>query len=182
MRRPRSGAATVVVALVLVSAFAAHEPAPEVAARLDRVSAARETSRPVPALRVAYRSRHDVPLHEANDKHLIADGVLNGRVAGPLLIDTGASYCVVTRTTARRLGLDADAKTRSIPVATANGNVDADLVTIDSLQLHGAQLGGVDAVVMDAVEPPLIGIVGLSFLTRFRFSVDPAEGTLSLER
>jgi CheY-like chemotaxis protein len=39
----------------------------------------------------------------------------------------------------------------------------------------------VDAVVMDADEPPLSGIVGLSFLTQSRFSVDLARGTLRLE-
>ena len=182
MRRPRSGAAVIVVALLLVPALGAREPAPEVEARLDRASIASDTSRPSPALSVAHRFSHDVPLHDAHDKHLIVDGILNGRVAGPLLIDTGASYCVVTRTTAQRLGLRSDAATRSIPVATANGNVDADLVTIDSLELEGVQLAGVDAVVMDAVEPPLIGIIGLSFLSQFRFSVDPAEGTLRLER
>jgi hypothetical protein len=34
---------------------------------------------------------------------------------------------------------------------------------------------------MDAVEPPLIGIIGLNFLAQFRFSVDLSEGTLRLE-
>jgi clan AA aspartic protease (TIGR02281 family) len=183
MRRPRSGAAIIVVALVvLLPALLTRKPTPEVEARLDRASAASAPPRTAPALPVTERATHDVPLHDAHDKHLIVDGILNGRVAGPLLIDTGASYCVVTRTTARKLGLRDGAATRSIPVATANGNVDADLVTIDSLQLHGAQLAGVDAVVMDAVEPPLIGIIGLSFLRQFRFSVDPAAGTLRLER
>lgn len=181
MRGPRRGAATAVVALVLVSGFGAQDPAPEVEARLDRAGAAEEQPRS-PAPPVAYRSRHDVPLRDAHDKHLIVEGVLNGEVAGPLLVDTGASYCVVTRATARRLDLDGAAATRSIPVATANGNVEAEVVTIASLQLQGAQVLGVDAVVMDAVEPPLIGIVGLSFLSRFRFSVDPAAGTLRLER
>ena len=49
------------------------------------------------------------------------------------------------------------------------------------MQLRRMRLARVDAVVMDAVEPPLIGIIGLNFLTQFRFSVDLAQGTLRLE-
>jgi clan AA aspartic protease (TIGR02281 family) len=101
-------------------------------------------------------------------------------LTGPMLIDTGASYCVLTRGTARKLGL-APRRHRTIPVATANGQVDADLVALDALEIRDARLAGVDAVIMDAVEPPLIGIIGLNFLTQFRFSVDLAGGTLRLE-
>lgn len=123
--------------------------------------------------------RHDIPL-SGDGKHLIVDGTLNGTISGPMLVDTGASYCVLTRGTARRLGLKARAE-HTIPVATANGQVDADFVEIEAVQLRGARVAGVDAVIMDAVEPPLIGIIGLNFLARYRFSVDLAEGTLRLE-
>jgi clan AA aspartic protease (TIGR02281 family) len=97
-----------------------------------------------------------------------------------MLVDTGASYCVLTRKTMRKLGLPRKSR-RTIPVVTANGQVDAELVEIDAVQLRRTRLARVDAVVMDAVEPPLIGIIGLNFLTQFRFSVDLAQGTLRLE-
>jgi clan AA aspartic protease (TIGR02281 family) len=128
---------------------------------------------------VHHHTRHDVPL-TGNGRHLVVEARLNGRVSGPMLVDTGASYCVLTRATARRLGIT-NGRT-SVPVATANGEVAAALVELDSVQLLGAGLAGVDAVVMDAVEPPLIGILGLSFLTHFRFSVDHRAGLLRLER
>ncbi len=150
--------------------------------RLERVSAA-PLDRTIPSLPVERAPRrivgHDIPL-SGDGKHLIVDGTLNGTVSGPMLVDTGASYCVLTRGTAEKLGLRRRAA-RTIPVATANGQVDADLVEIQAIQLRSARLSGVDAVIMDAVEPPLIGIIGLNFLTRYRFSVDLAEGTLRLE-
>lgn len=122
---------------------------------------------------------HDIPL-SGDRKHLIVEGTLNGTVSGPMLIDTGASYCVLTRGTARKLGLGVRSR-RSIAVATANGQIDAPFVELEAVQLQGARLDGVNAVVMDAVEPPLIGIIGLNFLTQFRFSVDLAGGWLRLE-
>ena len=161
---------------------ALSEPQLMARARLERASAAvlgaplvgRAADRPA-----GPPERHDIPL-SGDGKHLIVDGTLNGIVSGPMLVDTGASYCVLTRGTARKLGLKPHGS-RTIPVATANGQVDADFVEIEAVQLRGARLAGVDAVVMDAVEPPLIGIIGLNFLTQYRFSVDLAEGTLRLE-
>ena len=57
-----------------------------------------------------------------------------------MLIDTGASYCVLTRATAPKLGIDAGAH-RTIPVATANGHVEADLVEVEAVELRDARLG-----------------------------------------
>jgi clan AA aspartic protease (TIGR02281 family) len=183
MRRRWAGAVIAAGALLVdPTTIALSEPPVLEAVRLERVSA-------VPLDRVPRSSAvegasprsegHDIPL-SGDGKHLIVDGTLNGMVSGPMLIDTGASYCVLTRGTAAKLGLKPRAQ-RTIPVATANGQVDADLVEIDAVQLRSARVAGVDAVIMDAVEPPLIGIIGLNFLTRYRFSVDLAEGTLRLE-
>jgi clan AA aspartic protease (TIGR02281 family) len=126
-------------------------------------------------------SRHHIPL-SGGATHLIVDGTLNDVLSGPMLIDTGSSYCVLTRKTAARLGVT-PVVGATIPVATANGEVEAALVRLDSIQVEDARLGGVEAVVMDAVEPPLVGIIGLSFLNQFRrYSVDHARGTIQLER
>lgn len=166
-------AAALALALVAASAGRAHDP------DTPRV----EVLQPVPApgVRAALSSgSHEIPL-TGGRRHLIVEATLNSAVSGPMLVDTGSSYCVLTRTTALRLGLHAR-PTRSIPVATANGQVAASLVELDSMQLRGARLARVDALIMDAVEPPLIGIIGLSFLNNFRYSVDAAEGTLRLER
>jgi len=122
---------------------------------------------------------HAIPLR-GGGTHLIVDGTLNGTLSGPMLVDTGASYCVLTRKTARKLGLVPRTR-RTISVATANGRIDARVVALDAIELRDARLAGVDAVVMDAVESPFIGIIGLNFLTRFRFSVDATEGVLRLE-
>lgn len=183
MRRRLAGA-VIATGLLLVdpTTIALSEPPVIEAVRLERVSAVPLDRLPRTSAvdRASTRSEgHDIPL-SGDGKHLIVDGTLNGTVSGPMLIDTGASYCVLTRGTAAKLGLKARAA-RTIPVATANGQVDADLVEIDAVQLRSARLAAVDAVIMDAVEPPLIGIIGLNFLTRYRFSVDLAEGTLRLE-
>jgi hypothetical protein len=60
--------------------------------------------------------------------------------------------------------------------------VAASLVELESVEVEGERLVRVQALVLDAVEPPLIGIIGLSFLSHFRYSVDGAGGVLELKR
>lgn len=183
MRRPFPSVLAVLVALVLGSSAGAQDRWSDADAATAKRAAA-ESASPQPAStasRPAFPTAlHHVPL-SGDGRHLIVHGTFNDLFSGPLLVDTGASYCVLTRETARRLGL-APTANRAVPVATANGNVDADLVQLESVQIAGARIARVDAVILDAVDPPLIGILGLSFLNEFRYSVDHARGTLQLER
>lgn len=179
MGRRRFGAAIIGALLLLDPVTSGPRSAIEPQIRLDRASAAVLVSRREPTGARSDVAGHDIPL-DGDGKHLIVEGRLNDTLSGPMLIDTGASYCVLTAETAERLGLTGKVD-GSVPVVTANGRVAADLVRIEAMQIRGARLTQVDAVIMDAVEPPLIGIIGLSFLTQFRFSVDLAQGTLRLE-
>ena len=149
-------------------------------ARVDGSPASGRTSSDPARHRPVVRATHAIPLRGDNT-HLIVHATLNGVLSGPMLVDTGASYCVLTRAAARRIGLTPVAN-NTVPVATANGLVVADLLQLDSVQIEDASLRRVDTVVMDAVDPPLIGIIGLSFLNHFRYSVDHAQGTIQLER
>jgi len=181
MRRQLSGAALAVAALLLDPIAGGQYRVRDVEdARLERLSAPTIEVDPSPPIAGLPDGLGDIPL-SGDRRHLIVRGTLNGTVTGPLLIDTGASYCVLTRKTARKLGVVPGRSRRTIPVATANGRVEADLIELEAVQIQQARLAGVDAVVMDAVEPPLIGIIGLNFLTEFRFSVDLAQGTMRLE-
>jgi len=157
---------------------AGHVPAEHTCARRSRPSDCIGTDS-AERRRLA-RATYAIPLY-GDGTHLVVNGTLNSVLSGLMLVDTGASYCVLTRAAAHSLGLTPTARS-TVPVSTANGQVVADLVRLDSLAIDDARLRGVDAVIIDAVDPPLIGVIGLSFLNHFRYSVDHARGTIQLER
>ncbi len=181
MRLRLTGAAALLVAAVVSGPAATQHQAATSHLGVAPRGSAPNAQRPVPDRLPEPAFRHDVPLDSGDGTRLIVHAVLNDRVSGPMLVDTGASYCVLTTATARRLGL-VRAPDDTVPVVTASGEVDAARVHLRAVQLAGARLAAVEAVVMDAVEPPLIGILGLSFLNRFRYSIDATRGTFRLER
>ena len=115
-----------------------------------------------------------------DDSQLLVEARLNGRFSGVFLLDTGASYCVITPATARRLGLDREDATRAITLATPTGEIEAPLMTLKSIEVANARAGQVSVVVYPAVEEPLAGILGLSFLSQFEFAVDARRRVLKL--
>ena len=102
---------------------------------------------------------------------------LDGNVSGLFLLDTGASLCVLAPTVARRLRL---APAGQVQLQTANGVVTAPLVRLRSIDVGGNRARDVMAVVHPAVPPPLDGVIGLSFLDHFTYSVDPRRHVLRL--
>ncbi len=101
---------------------------------------------------------------------------LNDRLRVPFIIDTGASDVVVPRSVVEELGIDLrDARTAHY--STANGTIEAVLITLDSVELGGARAEGVPAAVSDSMG---FGLLGLSFFNRFNYNIDTARGLVTL--
>ncbi|MBU4531651.1 MAG: TIGR02281 family clan AA aspartic protease [Hoeflea sp.] len=133
---------------------------------------------PVPARPTAHYATGvrtaSIPL--SNDGHFTTDFRINGRyVRG--LIDTGATYVAINRTTARNLGLGVSNSDFKHQVRTANGLAKAALVTIDRIEVGSVSVGGVEAFVLDdaALSATLIGMSFMSKLQSYRVTNNKLE-------
>jgi len=139
----------------------------------------------VGAALVATRGRADwsgvggreVPL-QGDGKTWTVRATLNGSVEGQFLLDTGATYCVISQSLAHRLALRPSGE--RMKLATANGLVSAPLVIIRFVDLGSNRARDVKAVVHDSVTPPLDGIIGLSFLNNFAYVIDAKQRMVRL--
>lgn len=123
---------------------------------------------------------------------LLVEARLNGRVSGTFLVDTGASYCVITPAVARQLGLGlgrglggeggvpGESALSAVTLATPTGDIEAPITTLRVVEVANARAGEISTVIYPAVEEPLSGILGLSFLNHFEFSVDSRRRILRL--
>jgi aspartyl protease family protein len=119
----------------------------------------------------------DIPLSGDGTGWLV-DVMVNGVSSGTFLLDTGASFCVLSPSFFRRLRMPR--ATSHVELQTANGIVRAPLVRLRSLDVGSARAVDLHAVVHVAVAPPLDGVLGLNFLNNFSYAVDPRRRTLRL--
>lgn len=104
---------------------------------------------------------------------------VNDRVDVPFYVDTGASGVALPLAMVERLGIPLGPATPSVVVSTANGPVRVPVVQLDSVELGGARVEGLEATVISSME---IGLLGGSFFNHFVYAVDAAENVISLRQ
>jgi aspartyl protease family protein len=110
------------------------------------------------------------------DGHYWADARIEDRSIR-LMVDTGASQVVLTRSDADRLGLDLPDAAFSSTITTASGQVRAASVNRAAVSVAGARVEKVEALVVEQGLPH--SLLGMSYLGRLSgFSATPTQLTL----
>jgi aspartyl protease family protein len=102
-----------------------------------------------------------VPTNERGD--LVADGEVNGMPVR-FAVDTGATFITLPAREASRLGLDYH-NGQKVAMETANGNMFAYRLKLDTVRVGGVAVHNVDAVITEGNGLP-IALLGMSFLNR----------------
>jgi len=111
------------------------------------------------------------------------------RVIGPAgiremdaVLDTGAVYTVIAWDVAKDIGYDPAISERRMPIVTANGVIEAPLITIASIQMADLRADAIDVICHDIPEITGIeGLLGLSFLKHFRTLIDFTTMVLEID-
>ncbi|MFA6216828.1 MAG: retropepsin-like aspartic protease [Candidatus Omnitrophota bacterium] len=131
-----------------------------------------------------------IEIFQGNGGQLVVNALLNKKVQASLILDTGASIVMLSRTIALQLGLDIDSKVVNkndiLQTIVADGRkVEARHFVLESISVQGMEAKDVDvAVISDpAIEANLKdGLLGMSFLKNFSFKIDAANKKLILEK
>ena len=114
---------------------------------------------------------------------IIVEATLNKKTAAKFVVDTGASYTVISSATAKELSIDTDQNTQPVTFQTANGMIQAPLVSLQSITVGGMEINNLTAAVHDVVpDGKVFGLLGLNFLGNFRMEIDNQNGLLHLEK
>jgi len=124
--------------------------------------------------------------------HIIVNALLNGEVNATLLVDTGASVIVLSRTMGEKLDLE-NTMTRTagkgvpkVELILADGRkVQAQYVLLKSVTIEGVEAYNVEAAILLEDNNTAImfdGVLGMSFLKRYNFKFDNSQGKLILEK
>ena len=120
---------------------------------------------------------------EKQGQVIIVEATLNKKTAVKFVVDTGASYTVISSATAKELSIDTDQNTQPVTFQTANGLIQAPLVSLQSITVGGMEINNLTAAVHDVVpDGKVFGLLGLNFLGNFRMDIDNQNGLLHLEK
>ncbi|MDD5565374.1 MAG: retropepsin-like aspartic protease [Candidatus Omnitrophica bacterium] len=116
--------------------------------------------------------------------HVFVDALLNKKVKARLLLDTGASVIVLSAAIGKQLGVNMKKDKNIVTLQMADGRkTEAKFVSLGSVSIEGAEAKGVSAAVMldsgDASYKD--GLLGMSFLKQFNFTVDQKNRKLILD-
>jgi clan AA aspartic protease (TIGR02281 family) len=127
-------------------------------------------------------SKASIPF-ERQGQVVIVEATLNKKTAAKFVVDTGASYTLISNALARELSIEIAPTAKSLPFQTANGLISAPVTNLDSITVGGMEIRDLPAAVHDAVpDPQVAGLLGLNFLTHFRMDIDTQKGVLHLEK
>jgi len=98
-----------------------------------------------------------------------------------VILDTGAVYTVIAWDVGKDIGYDPAISERRMPIVTANGVIEAPLITVKSIHIADLQAEAVEVICHDIPEITGIeGLLGLSFLKNFRTLIDYTTGVLEI--
>lgn len=173
-----------------VTRYTDRKPEAQVAAlhRVERVDPA-EAQAPVsvqktvaPSLRSAIHRRAtgrlvEVPFERVGQL-IRVDVRLNDRVTAPFYLDTASTFVAITPSVARELGLAEEASRTSVGADTPSGRSQLGFAHLESLEIGGARLDGIEGTVNPNLD---VGLLGGSFLNQFNYFIDTEGGVILLE-
>ncbi len=147
----------------------------------DRIQARESPKAAEPANRGAV-TKASVPF-EKQGQVVVIEAMLNGKTPAKLVVDTGASFTMISAATAKELDIDPSGNQRRLPIQTANGMIQAPLTSLESINVGGLEMKNLTAVIHDVVpNSRMAGLLGLNFLSNFRMEIDTQKGLLHLEK
>ena len=120
---------------------------------------------------------------EKHGQVVIIQAILNNKRSAKFVVDTGASYTLISNALARDLAIDVGSNPKTLAFQTANGLIQAPITSLESVTVGGMEIRNLPAAVHDAVpDPEVSGLLGLNFLSNFRMDIDTQHGMLYLEK
>lgn len=127
-------------------------------------------------------ARASVPF-EKQGQVVVVEVLLNKTTPAKLVVDTGATYTMISTATARELSIDLTQNQRTMPFQTANGVIQAPLADLDSITVGGMEIKNLTTAIHDVTpNSQVVGLLGLNFLSNFRLDIDTKKGVLHLEK
>ncbi len=112
--------------------------------------------------------------------NMLVQGKVNG-VAMQFVVDTGATYVAIPPGIAKRARINTTGSQKVI-LQTANGKITAPLISVARIEADGVKQENILTTVQELSPDGVTGLLGMSFLSSYRMSIDHDEKVILLEK
>lgn len=99
-----------------------------------------------------------------------------------MVLDTGATYCMMPWHIAEELGYEPALSRKHVPINTANGQIHVPMIIVESMMVLGKKAENCEMLIHDLPETSRVdGLIGLNFLKHCKLSIDFIKGILELK-
>jgi clan AA aspartic protease (TIGR02281 family) len=125
--------------------------------------------------------RVEIPLLRRMNNSLTVPAMVNRSAMGTFIVDTGATYTVITPRLAQKLGVTVGPENQRISIITANGTISAPVVILNNVAIGGVEVSGVKAIVQDLGKDELLaGLLGMNFFKDMELTIKQNKLILSV--
>ncbi len=112
--------------------------------------------------------------------NMFVSGRVNG-IAMQFVVDTGATYVAIPPAIAKRARLDTR-NAQKVTLQTANGKILAPLISVSNVEAGGIKQQNILSTVQKLSPDGTTGLLGMSFLSGFRMTIDQDRKMILLEK
>ncbi|MBX2861001.1 MAG: retroviral-like aspartic protease family protein [Vampirovibrio sp.] len=146
-------------------------------------SMARENLIKLKAKKPALHRQVEVPILKQNHPGLRVHTLLNKKVLGTFLVDTGATHTLISPELAKKIGVKVTKSTPTLTVLTANGPIEAPLVTVDRISIGGVEVTQLPVVIQPlGNDRSLTGLLGMNFFKNMELTLRDDKLILGIYR
>ena len=122
-----------------------------------------------------------IPLRREGGDSLYVSVVFNGKHTKELIVDSGSTLILLPAAVAKECGVEVGSTAPEIVLVLADGRpIRGRQVTIPSVRVGKFTLEDVDAAVLGPEAAAAEPLLGMSFLSEFKFEVDAQRSTLTM--
>jgi len=110
---------------------------------------------------------------------MIVQGLVNN-IPVKFIVDTGAFVVIIPPNIAKKANISTK-NAKTFTLQTANGAVQSHMVNISSLQVEKLHQSNVRAAIQKVSPDPNVGLLGMSFLSAYKMSIDHDQHIITLE-
>ena len=119
-----------------------------------------------------------VPYQDINGSMVVQGQINNVRMR--FIVDTGATLVVIPPNMAKKAGINTQ-NSKTITIQTANGATQSYMVNIANMQVEKLRQQSIPAAIQQVSPNANMGLLGMSFLSAYKMSIDHDQHIITLE-